>query len=122
MKKIFVNGAQAFITPLGMAVYVKQCAENNGRMHATNRAEERRVDPTLLNAALAECADEVRTIAAATVVTKKRQTVVFRWEERRQTIVIEIGMKGNMPTVGIVTFLDVFKERVHDGDVVFDLP
>lgn len=122
MKKTFVNGAQAYITLLGMAVYVKPRAENNGRMHATNRAEERKVDPALLNTALAERADEIRTIAAATSVSKRQQTVVFRWRERRQTIVVEIGRKGNMPTVGIVTFLDVFKERVHDGDVVFDLP
>lgn len=118
MKKTFINGAQAYITSFDMAVYVKPRTEGNGHMHATNRAEERRVDPTLLNAALVAHADEIRDIAA----TQRRQTVIFRWRERRQTIVVEIGKKGNMPTVGIVTFLDVFKERVHDGDVIFDLP
>ena len=121
MKKFFVNGAPAMVIPsLSMAVYVKPHAENNGCMHATNRAEERKVDPMLLSMALSERAEEIRDIAAAATITKRRQTVVFRWKERRQTIVVEIGKKGNMPTVGIVTFLDVFKERVHDGDRVFD--
>lgn len=120
MRKVFVGSTPAYVTPLGMVVYVKPRAEGNGRMHATNRAKERRVDPELLNAALATHADEIRTIAAQ--ISSKRQTVIFRWRERRQTVVVEVGRKGGMPTVGIVTFIDVFKEHVHDGDIIFDFP
>ncbi len=114
-----VNGTLAVIIA-GMAVYVKPVDEKNGSTHAANRVNERAVNPALLKEALDVYGDEVRDIAAH--VTKgRRQGVVFRWKTERQTVVVEVGRKGRMPTVGIVTFLDVFKEHVHEGDMTFDL-
>lgn len=119
--KLSVNGVTVdAVTFMGFAVYVKPVDEKNGLTHATNRANERAVNPALLSEALTVYGDEIRDIAAH-VSKEKRQCVVFRWKTERQTIIVEVGRKGKMPTVGIVTFLDVFKEYVHKGDITFDL-
>jgi len=117
--KLIIDGVKVdAVVVMGIAVYVKPVDEDNGASHAVNRANERAVDPKLLSVALARFADEVRNIAAR--VKGKRQKVVFRWQSEKTTIVVEVG-RTKMPTVGIVTFLDVFKEHVHNKDMVYDL-
>lgn len=118
--KLNINGITVdAVTFMGFVIYVKPVDEENGSTHAVNRINERAVNPALLKEALDVYGDEVRDIAVH--VTKRKKGAVFRWKTERQTIIVEVGRKGKMPTVGIVTFLDVFKEYVHEGDITFDL-
>lgn len=122
---IKINGVKAIgvfkIAGHDWVLYMPPCEkdENDEKVHAYKRVCERKVDLVLLKVAVEKHCDELLEIAMKTVGNKK-EPVIFRWSNA--TIVIVVGMwHRQVPTLGIVTVVDGYKEVHKDDRFIFNM-
>lgn len=118
---IKVNGVKVIgvfkIAGNDWAVYMPPCEKDkNDGPHAYKRFVERKVDFNLLRVAVEKHSDELLEIAKMT----RNTSVIFRW--RNATIVTVVGnWRNQVPTLGIVTVVDDYKEVHKDDRFVFNM-
>lgn len=118
---IKINGVKAIgvfkIAGHDWALYMPPCEKDkNDGPHAYKRFVERKVDLTLLKGAVEQHCDELLEIS----MMGGHTPVIFRW--RNATIVTVVGnWRNQVPTLGIVTVVDDYKEVHKDDRFVFNM-